>query len=231
EAALSGVRVAEFGSGRALAYCGKLFADFGAEVVKVEPPGGDPDRGAPPLVDVGAGRRESALFAWLNTNKRSVTVEPGDAARLAQIAAAADVLIDARTGAWDDPGPAGHAALRAAFPELTIVSISWFGESGPYKDYAATDSVVRALAGLVRGVGLAEAPIMLTEHQAFLPAALSGFSAALATLIGGGPGRRFEISIHDANVLIGEFQDAVTTQLGAEEMRWGRNHFFPVFPT
>ena len=231
QTALGGVRVAEFGGGRALAYCGKLFADFGADVVKVEPPGGDPDRQLAPLVDVGGGKRESGLFAWLNTNKRSVTVEPGDAARLAEIAGAVDVLIDARPGAWDDAGPAGQAALRAAFPQLTIISISWFGESGPYKDYAATDSVVRALAGLVRGVGPLEAPIMLSEHQSGVPAALTGFTAALGSLIAGGAGRRFEVSIHDANMLIGEFQDAVTTQTGAEERRWGRNHFFPVFPT
>jgi crotonobetainyl-CoA:carnitine CoA-transferase CaiB-like acyl-CoA transferase len=231
KAALGGVRVAEFGTGRALAYCGKLFADFGADVVKVEPPGGDPDRQMAPMVDAGGGRLESAVFAWMNTNKRSVTVAPGDTARLVEIAGAADVLIDARPGAWDDTGPTGQAALRAAFPHLTIVSISWFGESGPYKDYAATDSVVRALAGLVRGVGPAEAPVMLTEHQSFAPAALSGFSAALSALIAGGPGRRFEISIHEACTLVGEFQDAVTTQLGAEEQRWGRNHFFPVFPT
>jgi crotonobetainyl-CoA:carnitine CoA-transferase CaiB-like acyl-CoA transferase len=231
KAALGGVRVAEFGTGRALAYCGKLFADFGADVVKVEPPGGDPDRGLAPLVDVGGGHRESAIFAWMNTNKRSVIVAPDDTARLMEIAGAVDVLIDARPGAWDDAGPVGQAALRAAFPHLTIVSISWFGENGPYKDYAATDSVVRALAGLVRGVGPAEAPVILTEHQSFAPAALSGFSAALSALIAGAPGRRFEISIHEASVLIGEFQVAVTTQTGADEQRWGRNHFFPVFPT
>jgi crotonobetainyl-CoA:carnitine CoA-transferase CaiB-like acyl-CoA transferase len=231
KAALGDVRVAEFGTGPALAYCGKLFADFGADVVKVEPPGGDPGRRLAPLVDAGGGRQESAVFAWLNTNKRSVIVEAGDSAKLIEIAGASDVLIDARPGAWDDAGPAGQAALRAAFPELIIISLSWFGESGPYQHYAGTDSVVRALAGLVRGVGPADAPVMLTDHQSFAPAALSAFSAALASLIGGGAGRRFEVSIHDACTLIGEFQDAVTTQAGVEEQRWGCNHFFPVFPT
>jgi crotonobetainyl-CoA:carnitine CoA-transferase CaiB-like acyl-CoA transferase len=230
-AALGGIRVAEFGTGAAAAYCGKLFADFGADVVKVEPPGGDPGRTVPPLVDIGGGRSESAHFAWLNTNKQSVVAAPSDTARLVEIAGAADVLIDARPGAWDDAGPAGQSALRQAFPHLTILSLSWFGESGPYKHYRGADAVVRALAGLVRGVGPAEAPIMLSEHQASVPAALTAFSAALGALIAGGPGRRFEISIHDANALIGEFQDAVTTQVGVEEMRWGRNHFFPVFPT
>src|SRR5665213_1728665 len=104
-AALSGVRVAEFGTGPALAYCGKLFADFGAAVVKVEPPGGDPDRRLPPLVDAGGGRQESAVFAWFNTNKQSVIAEPGDTARLVEIAGASDVLIDARPGAAEDAGP------------------------------------------------------------------------------------------------------------------------------
>ncbi|HTX48707.1 MAG TPA: CoA transferase, partial [Caulobacteraceae bacterium] len=228
---LRGVRVAEVGGGEALAYCGKLFADFGADVVKLEPPGGDPERHSGLLVDIGGGRSESAVWAWLNTNKRSVIVDPGDAARLGEIAAASDVLIDARPGAWSDAGPTGQAALRALNPHLTILSISWFGESGPYKDFAGADAVVRALAGLVRNIGPVEAPVMLTEHQSFLPAALSAFSAGVASLIGGGPGRRFEISVHDANVLIGEFQSAVTAQAGVEERRWGRNHFFPVFPT
>jgi crotonobetainyl-CoA:carnitine CoA-transferase CaiB-like acyl-CoA transferase len=229
--ALGGFRVAEFGAGPAVAYCGKLFADFGADVVKVEPPGGDPARREGLQVDIGGGHSESAVWAWLNTNKRSVIAGPGDAARLAEIAAASDVLIDARPGAWDDDGPAGQIALRALNPQLTILSLSWFGESGPYKDYAGADAVVRALAGLVRNIGPAEAPVVLTEHQSYLPAALSAFSAGIASLVGGGPGRRFEVSVHDANLLIGEFQSAVTAQAGVEERRWGRNHFFPVFPT
>ncbi len=68
----SGLRVLELGSGAGVEYCGKLFADFGAEVIKVEPPGGDPRRMIPPLLDVGGGRQESGTFAWLNTNKNSV---------------------------------------------------------------------------------------------------------------------------------------------------------------
>src|SRR6195952_313614 len=76
ELPLSELRVVEIGSGDALAYCGKLFADFGAEVIKIEPPGGDPARNVAPLVDAGGGRRESGTFAWLNTNKRSITADP-----------------------------------------------------------------------------------------------------------------------------------------------------------
>ena len=75
ECPLEGLRVVELGTGDALAYCGKQFADFGADVIKVEPPGGDPSRALGVLVDAGAGRRESAHFAWLNTNKRSITAD------------------------------------------------------------------------------------------------------------------------------------------------------------
>ena len=69
---LSEYRILQLGSGIALDYCGKLFADFGADVVKLEPAGGDPLRRMPPLV----GEGESGYFAWLNTNKRSVTETP-----------------------------------------------------------------------------------------------------------------------------------------------------------
>lgn len=229
--ALRGIRVAEFGTGSAVAYCGKLFADFGASVVKVEPPGGDPGRAMVPLVDRGDGVQESGVFAWLNTNKQSVIVEDGDAARLLEIAGAVDVLIDQRPGAGADEGPTGHAALRAAFPKLTIVSLSWFGESGPYQHYKATDSVVRALASLVKATGSVEQPGLQSEHQAYVPAALNAFTAAMASLLGGGErGRRFEVSIHDANVALADFQLAVAVQLDLDETRTGVNRWYPTFP-
>ncbi|MBN8897444.1 MAG: CoA transferase, partial [Rhodospirillales bacterium] len=69
---LAPYRVLQVGSGVALDYCGKLFADFGADVVKLEPAGGDELRHTPPILANG----ESGLFAWLNTNKRSVTETP-----------------------------------------------------------------------------------------------------------------------------------------------------------
>jgi crotonobetainyl-CoA:carnitine CoA-transferase CaiB-like acyl-CoA transferase len=229
--ALEGVRVAEFGTGSAVAYCGKLFADLGAHVVKVEPPGGDPGRREPPLVDIGEGVLESAVFAWRNTNKKSVTAARDDAERLREIAGASDVLLDAREGAGADPGPTGHDALRIAFPGLTIIAISWFGGDGPYRDHVGSDAVVRALAGVLATVGPEEQPLFLAEHQAGFPAALAGFTAALSALIGGGPrGRRFEISLQEANVPIIDYQMSVAASLPEADCRWGLNRFFPVFP-
>src|SRR5258707_14294807 len=84
---LSELRVVEIGSGDALGYCGKLFADFGADVIKVEPPGGDRPRNIAPLVDVGEGHHESGYFAWLNTTKRSITADLSQPAGVEKIRA------------------------------------------------------------------------------------------------------------------------------------------------
>ena len=96
---LSKLRVVEIGSGGALAYCGKLFADFGADVIKIEPPGGDEARHIAPLVRTGDGHQESATFAWLNTNKRSVTADldqPDGIGKIRALLADADLLLDGR---------------------------------------------------------------------------------------------------------------------------------------
>src|SRR3954453_14007418 len=103
---LSAFRVLQIGSGIAPDYCARLFADFGADVIKLEPPGGDPLRKMPPLVGDG----ESGLFAWLNTNKRAVT-EPPDGSH--GLPPGADGLIDGRPPAAIG---ASHDAWREQFP-------------------------------------------------------------------------------------------------------------------
>src|SRR3954462_5377237 len=131
---LSELRVVEIGSGDALGYCGKLFSDFGAEVIKIEPPGGDAARNIEPLVDAGDGRRESATFAWLNTGKRSITAEldaAGEAARIRKLLSTADLLLDGRHPAEIAASWLSHDELRRSEPGLAITAISWFGEHGP----------------------------------------------------------------------------------------------------
>src|SRR3984957_11043637 len=96
---LSRFRVLQVGSGIALDYCGKLFADFGADVVKLEPVGGDPLRSFPPILAGG----ESGVFAWLNTNKRSVAETALD-----ELLPGADLLLDGR------PTPTVMAGTRPA---------------------------------------------------------------------------------------------------------------------
>jgi crotonobetainyl-CoA:carnitine CoA-transferase CaiB-like acyl-CoA transferase len=232
---LAGLRVLEIGSAAGLEYCGKLFADFGADVIKAEPPGGDPRRAIPPVLDVGGGRSESGTFAWLNTNKRSMTA---DAACLRALLGDADVLLDARPPAETEQGPLGHAGLCAAHPGLTIVALSWFGESGPYRDFAASDATVRALAGLVHLVGPVEGPPILAspDGQAGYLGGLAAFIAAASGLLGRERGsRRFEVSTLEAVATVSEYETAVALSgLGRRRNgvnRFGRNYPVTIYPT
>jgi crotonobetainyl-CoA:carnitine CoA-transferase CaiB-like acyl-CoA transferase len=223
---LSAYRVLQIGSGVGLDYCGKLFADFGADVVKLEPEGGDPNRRLPPVLENG----ESGYFCWLNTNKRSVTDTAE--ARLALLAGA-DILLDGTP-----PGTTDHDALRAEQPGLAITSVSWFGENGPYCGYAATDSIVRALAGLVALTGRAEGPPTLaTDNQSTIIAGLAAFIATAGGLWGRGAGaRRFTVSVHETAVNVGEYEAAVGWDAGGSRRRpgvnrFGRNYPVGIYPT
>jgi len=232
---LSELRVVEIGTGDALAYCGKLFADFGAEVVKVEPPGGDPDRLIAPLVDAG-GRSESAGFAWLNTNKRSITADldrADDVARIERLVAGSDLLLDARHPAVIAQSALSHRKLRETQPGLAITALSWFGEHGPYRDYVATDSVCRSLAGLVKLVGPAEGPPVLPrDGQTAVIAGLTAFIPTLAGLYARAEqgSRRFAVNSFEALLQITEFDIALALEAGFTRPRIGLNRFGRGFP-
>jgi crotonobetainyl-CoA:carnitine CoA-transferase CaiB-like acyl-CoA transferase len=216
----SSFRALQIGSGVALDYCGKLFADFGADVIKLEPEGGDPNRALPPVLANG----ESGYFCWLNTNKRSVTDTPETRAALIQ---GADVLLDGTP-----PGETDHAALREAHPGLAITHLSWFGEHGPYRDFAATDATVRALGGLVALTGRAEGPPTLaTDNQSTIIAGIAAFIATASGLWGRDAGaRRFAVSVHDATINISEYEAAVAWDAGGSRKRMGLNRFARNYP-
>lgn len=238
--ALGGLRVLEVGSGPALAYAGKLFADFGAEVIKVESPAGDAWRQMPPLVSApGAAQPESALFGWLNTNKRSVTADAGkaeDGAWLAQLARTCDVVLDARalTEGPDLLGaPLWRGAADQAQPHEPIeVALTWFGESGPYSHYAGAESVCRGLAGAVHASGPAEGPPhMPHDVQTAIVVGLSAFSAAVAALIGSGQGsRRYVLSAHEAIFSVVEMEAGMVQDHRHPLRRLGVNRFCGTHP-
>ena len=225
---LSGFRVLQLGSGIALDYCGKLFADFGADVIRLEPPCGDPLRSMPPIVAGG----ESGYFAWLNTNKRSVTESP-DA--LDVLLAGADVMLDGRPPAVIG---SSHDTWRQRHPGLAITAVSWFGETGPYRDYAATDAICRALAGLVVLTGAVEGPPLLaTEGQSAILAGLTAFIPTVAGLIGRDAGaRRFATSVYEASLGVSEYEWAIAWDAGESRRRpgvnrFGRNYPVGIYPT
>jgi len=227
-APLEGIRVVEFGAFEAAAYCGKLFSDFGAEVFKVEPRDGDPARLYEPMAGPSADR-QSGHFAWLNAGKHSLVVgRNADDVALDALLARTDVVIDA-----ENPATASerHAALRTRFTHLTIMSLSWFGENGPYAEFVGSDSVCRALAGMVKLTGPVEGPpVMLPDHQASVHTGLTAFTAALAALYSDARGRRFELSAFEAVTVISEFPAAVARREGGVQRRLGLNKFTPTFP-
>jgi crotonobetainyl-CoA:carnitine CoA-transferase CaiB-like acyl-CoA transferase len=224
---LSRFRVLQIGSGIALDYCGKLFADFGADVVKLEPPGGDPMRSFPPVLQGG----ESGLFAWLNTNKRSV---PDTA--LNTLLPGADLLLDGRGLCHFDVGVCGGARIKSGDDHETstvsTTAISWFGESGPYANFAATEATVRALGGLVALTGRSEGPPTLaTDCQSGIVAGLAAFIASAAGLYDRRSGhRRFSVSMHETAVNIAEYEAAVAWETGTSRRRPGINRFGRNYP-
>src|SRR5882757_10625469 len=136
--ALSHLRIVEIGSAAATSYCARLFADFGADVQKIEPPAGDPLRKTAPLTPNG----HSAWFAFLNFNKSSVALDPKDArasSRLAELIAACDILLDGRDIDAADCPDFDLAAIKQHNPGLIHLDVSWFGREGPYADFEATD--------------------------------------------------------------------------------------------
>lgn len=138
--ALRDLRVVECATGIASAYCTKLFADAGADVVKLEPPGGDPlRRWSASGADLG--HEDGALFRFLHAGKRSVVGAVGDHADLL---AAADVVVEALpTVAFD------RDALRRRAPGLVLVSITPFGRSGPWADRPASEFTIQAESGSI----------------------------------------------------------------------------------
>ena len=233
---LSKFRVVELGTGATVGYCGKLFADFGAEVIKIEPPGGDPGRHVLPTIDAGDGTQESLHFAWLNTNKASIIVDPetpGGAQRIAALLESADVLLDARHPPVIQSSPLSHARLRKDIPGLAITAISWFGEYGPYRDYAVTESVARSLAGLVKLVGHVEGPPTLPrDGQTGVVGGITAFIPTLAGLYGNAHGaRRFAMSNFEALLQISEFDTGLALEAGFSRPRPGINRFGRGYPS
>ena len=182
--ALSHLRIVEIGSAAATSYCARLFADFGATVQKIESPTGDPLRHAAPLTPKG----HSAWFAFLNFNKSSIALDPDDpnaSSRLAELIANCDILLDGRDVDGANCPAIDLADLKRRHPGLIHLEASWFGGEGPYADFAATDSTIRALVGLVKLVGPAEGtPMHAPDFQTGIFAGLWGFIAAASSVLG-----------------------------------------------
>ncbi len=204
--ALTGIRVLDLTHLIAGPHCTKLLADFGADVIKIERPArGDPARHMGPFFHDVPHSEASALFLHLNTNKRSLTLDlkSTEGRQIAlELAARSDVLVESfRPGTMERFG-LGAEELRARNPKLVVTSISNFGQSGPYRDMAASEITLSAMGG----------PMNITGHRDHFPLKLggnvvqyhAGANAAFATLAaihaveGGRPfGDHIDVSIYE----------------------------------
>ena len=201
-AILEGVRVLELGGRVSGPFCAKLLADYGADVVKVEPPEGDRERHAGPFAGDVPHPERSIPFLYLNTNKRAITLDiECDIGRniLARLLQEADVVVENFPPEKSDALGLGYSSLSAANPALVATSITPFGLSGPYRDLAATDIVIFALSGLMYHSGDSDRePLRNALRQSFY---VGGANAATATLtalfqrLTTGVGQQVEVSM------------------------------------
>ncbi|BBY31006.1 CaiB/BaiF CoA transferase family protein [Mycolicibacterium sediminis] len=153
-APLDGYVVVDLSTGVAGAYCTKLLADGGADVVKIEPPEGDPLRHWSASGADTAG--DGALFAFLSGGKRSVVADPvreADVGLVEKLIAAADAVVWSRGSAVAEHDRFGPAAVRARHPHLVVTSITSFGLDGPWRDRPATEFTLQAWSGGAIGIG------------------------------------------------------------------------------
>jgi crotonobetainyl-CoA:carnitine CoA-transferase CaiB-like acyl-CoA transferase len=202
---LTGIRVVDLAVDRG-ELCGRLLSDLGADVIKVEPPEGSPSRSLPPLDPLTP--EHSLFFTMRNCGKRSVVIDPADAASMANfesLLASADVLVGSA-----EPGAAAAAgapeleaeAIAARHPHLVMASITAYGRSGPYAGRDVPGSVIDATSGMCWKAGLSERePLMPPGNISGDIAGLMAAFAIVCALIqrcSHGAGQLIDVSANEA---------------------------------
>lgn len=185
-AALGGYVVLDITTGVAGPFCTKMLADYGAEVIKMEPPAGDPARREGPFPNDDPTAEAGALFLYLNTNKKSVTLDlstPSGAEVFRKLVPGAHLLVsDLAPSALAAVG-LDFASLHALNPAMAMLSLSYFGESGPYSAWVATNLTAFATGGQMAMTGAPDRePLKPGGYQADYQLGLNGFSAAVTAL-------------------------------------------------
>jgi crotonobetainyl-CoA:carnitine CoA-transferase CaiB-like acyl-CoA transferase len=202
---LSHIKVVDFSRFAAGPYCAKLLADYGADVIKVEEPEGDPARQVSARPDDEQAHELSPLFLYANTNKRGVTLDLNLASgreAFRRLMADADVLIEDRTPGEMDAWGLGYETLKAINQQLIVTSVTPFGQTGPYRSYRTHHLNLFHASGQgyllpMNSTNLDRAPV---KGAGFIGEFDAGTSAAIATLAAvfwrgaGGTGQHLDIS-------------------------------------
>lgn len=179
---LGGFRVLELGDNAA--YCGKIFVDLGAEVIKVERPGGDATRRQGPFFRDDPHPEHSLVWLSYNAGKKSITLDIESVAGqriFRELVKSADFLIESFPPGYLSEIGLGYGSLSAINPRLVMISITPFGQAGPYKDYKGPDLVGMGMGGMMYITGESDRP----PHRIGYPQAylMAGCMAAIGSLV------------------------------------------------
>jgi crotonobetainyl-CoA:carnitine CoA-transferase CaiB-like acyl-CoA transferase len=165
-------------------FCGRLLGDLGADVIKIEKPGGDKSRDMGPFYHDITDSEKSLYWFAFNANKRGITLDiekPDGKDIFKRLVEKADVVIESFEPGYMERIGLSYDELSRINPRLVLTSISPFGQEGPYKEYKASDLVVRALGGMIYTVGEPDRPPLTTSYfHSFLVGAAH---AAIGTIV------------------------------------------------
>ena len=226
---LAGVRVIELGTMIAAPVAATLLADFGAEVIKVEPPKiGDPIRHSGPFVG-----EESLYWNVEGRSKKSITLDlrkPEGQAVLRDLATHADILVENFRPGTMAKWNIDYEKLHAVNPKLIMISISGFGQTGPYAQRPAYDRIALAFAGFLNMTGFPDRPPVrpgtaMADYQSAMMGAFSAMIALYYRDARGGEGQHVDVSLFES---VFRFTDVMVTacdKLGMPRNRKGNSHF------
>jgi benzylsuccinate CoA-transferase BbsE subunit len=188
--------------------CGKILGDLGADVIKIERPGGDPARSLGPFYHDEPNPKKSLFWFALNTSKRGITldIETADGQDIfKKLVKTADFVIESFPPGYLDKLGLGYSQLEKMNPGVIMVSITPFGQTGPYKDYKISDLVAWGLGGEMAPYGDVDRPPVHFSHhsQAYLHAGSDGAQGALTALYyrwSTGEGQQVDVSIQESVV-------------------------------
>lgn len=233
---LSGIRVLDLSHYIAGSFCSQILADHGADVIKIERPEGEVGRTSAPMDD-----DISLYFASENRNKRGIAIdlksEKGKEI-FTRLVKTADVLVTNYGANVPEKLGFDYDAISAVNPRISMVHITGFGQTGPYKNYGAYDGVIQSMSGLAELTGHPDGPP--TYVGFFIADHIAGMQAALGTMFAlfhrerTGHGRFVDISMLDGLVSLLGFSVAEAKLHGITSQRWGKTDRFELsksFPT
>jgi crotonobetainyl-CoA:carnitine CoA-transferase CaiB-like acyl-CoA transferase len=204
EGALTGYRILDLTDSRG-AYCTKMLADLGADVIKVEPPHGDVGRNMPPFLNDEPHPEKSLYFIYRNANKRGITLNlESDEGKdiLKKLVKSADVLVENFGPGYMDSLGLSYDTLKGINPNLIMTGITEFGLDGPYRDYKGSNIVDFALSGVMITSGYpGKVPTMLPGTPAYDAASEIADIEILAAIYcrdAIGKGQKIDVSVHEA---------------------------------